>query len=198
MLGQLGATWTVAAGVVMAAFGIYLTFIVLVRLFGQRSLASMSSFDFGCAVALGAVIGRTVLLANPSLVSGMVALVTLFGIQGALGWLRQYRLADRLMNRSPVLLMAGEQMVAQNMRRAHISEDELRQRLRLAGITRLEQVGCAVLERNGQISVLRRGAELDPWLLLDLPDVHRLTGAATARHDGGGDGHREHEDGRPQ
>src|SRR4051812_8412685 len=177
MFVQLGATWTVVAGVVIAAFGIYLTFVVLVRVFGQRSLASMSSFDFGCAVALGAVIGRTVLLADPSLVSGVVALVTLFAIQGALGWLRQYGVADRLMNRTPVLLMTGEEMLATNLRRAHVSEDELRQRLRLAGVTRLEQVGCAVLERNGQISVLRRGDALDPRLLVDVPDVHRLRGS---------------------
>jgi hypothetical protein len=52
MFRQLAASWTVAAGVVMAAFGIYVTFVVLVRVVGQRSLASMSSFDFGCAVAL--------------------------------------------------------------------------------------------------------------------------------------------------
>ena len=42
----------------------------------------------------------------------MVALVTLFAIQGALGWLRQYSWADRLVNRSPVLLMVGEQMLS--------------------------------------------------------------------------------------
>lgn len=193
MLRQLTATWTVAGAVVLAAFGIYLTFIVLVRLVGQRSLASMSSFDFGCAVALGAVIGRTVLLADPSLVSGVVALVTLFAIQGALGWLRQYSWADRLVNRSPVLLMVGEQMLRTNMRRAHVTEDELRQRLRLAGISRLEQVACAVLERNGQVSVLRRDAGLDPRLLADVPQQNRLAVLTAASH-----GAEEQERGDPQ
>ena len=73
MFQQLGTTWTVAAGVVIATVGVYFTFIALVRAVGQRSLASMSSFDFGCAVALGAVMGRTVLLTTPTLVSGMIA-----------------------------------------------------------------------------------------------------------------------------
>jgi uncharacterized membrane protein YcaP (DUF421 family) len=174
MFRQLGITWTAAAGVVIATIGIYLTFIVLVRLVGQRSLASMSSFDFGCAVALGAVIGRTVLLANPTLVSGMIALVTLFAIQGTLGLLRRHGVADQLINRPPVLLMADDRILEENLRQAHVTPDELRQRLRLAGITRLDQVGCAVLERNGAISVLRRDVDLDPQLMADVPGAERL------------------------
>jgi uncharacterized membrane protein YcaP (DUF421 family) len=180
MFQQLGTTWTVAAGVVIATVGIYLTFIALVRVVGQRSLASMSSFDFGCAVALGAVMGRTVLLATPTLVSGMIALATLFAIQGGLGLLRRHRPADRLINRQPVLLMAADQILHENLRRAHVTTDELRQRLRLAGISRLDQVGCAVLERNGSISVLRRDVELDPRLLADVPDVDQLTPPSVA------------------
>jgi uncharacterized membrane protein YcaP (DUF421 family) len=53
--GQLGITWTEAAIVVASTVTIYLTFIVFVRVVGQRSLASMAGFDFGCAVALGSV-----------------------------------------------------------------------------------------------------------------------------------------------
>ncbi len=180
MLQQLGVTWTVAAGVVIATVGIYLTFIALVRLAGQRSLASMSSFDFGCAVALGAVMGRTVLLATPTLASGVVALAALFAIQGALGALRRHRPADRLLNRPPVLLMAADRMLHQNLRRAHVTPDELRQRLRLAGITRLDQVRCAVLERNGTISVLRRDGDLDPQLVADVPGAEQLTASTGA------------------
>jgi uncharacterized membrane protein YcaP (DUF421 family) len=56
MFQQLETTWTVAASVMIATVGIYLTFIALVRVAGQRSVASMSSFDFGCAVAVGGVL----------------------------------------------------------------------------------------------------------------------------------------------
>lgn len=69
MAAELGITWTRAAAVVVSAVVIYLALIVYVRVVGQRSLAAMSSFDFGVAVALGAVIGRTVLLIEPTLLS---------------------------------------------------------------------------------------------------------------------------------
>lgn len=49
-----------------------------------------------------------------------------------------------------------------------MSEDELRQRLRLAGIRHRDEVQCVVLERNGNVSVIRRGELVDPWLLADV------------------------------
>ena len=108
MQEQLGIDGGTAALVVLTTVAMYLTLVLCVRLVGQRSLATMSSFDLGCAIALGAVVGRTVLLLDPTLATGVVAIVTLFATQTALARLRQNRWVDRLMNRPPVLLMAGQ------------------------------------------------------------------------------------------
>ena len=167
-MADLGATWPEVGRVVLSTGAIYLALVLLVRLVGQRSLATMSSFDVGCVVALGAVVGRTVLLETPTLVIGLVALLSLFGMQGSLSLLRQHRRFDRWVNRPPVLLVSGNRLLHDNMRRAHIAEDELRQRLRLAGVRSLDEVRCVVLERNGAVSVIRQGEEIDPWLLADV------------------------------
>jgi uncharacterized membrane protein YcaP (DUF421 family) len=168
VLAELGATWEELARVVISTVAVYLALVVLVRAVGQRSLAGMSGFDVGCVVALGAILGRTVLLEKPTLLIGVVALVSFFAMQAVLGALRQSPRFDRLINRSPVLLVHDGALLTDRMRRAHVAEDELRQRLRLAGVHRLDEVQCVVLERNGSVSVLRRGADVDPWLLADL------------------------------
>lgn len=168
MLQDLGATWTELATVVVTTVGIYLAFIALVGIVGQRSLSHMSSFDFACVVALGAVLGRTVLLSEPSLLIGVTALATFLGMQTLLGSLRRRRGLDRWINRSPVLLVRDGELWHANMRRAHVVEDEIRQRLRIAGVRRLDEVAAVVIERNGSVSVLRAGAEIDPWLLSDV------------------------------
>jgi uncharacterized membrane protein YcaP (DUF421 family) len=174
MWAELGVAPLTAVAVVISTVAIYLLFIVLVRLAGQRTLAAMSNYDIACAIALGAVIGRTALLAEPTLGAGVVGLVTLFGMHRLLGLAQRHPLYRALLDRSPVLLMAGGEMRVAEMRRARVTEDELKQRLRLAGISRLEQVGCVVLERNGQISVLRAGSGLDPRLLDDVPGAAGL------------------------
>ncbi|WP_346620968.1 YetF domain-containing protein [Blastococcus montanus] len=174
MRDQLGIDWGTAGLVVLTTVAMYLVLVLCVRLLGQRSLATMSSFDLGCAIALGAVIGRTALLLDPTLLTGVVALVTLFATQIALVRARRSRWLDRLLNRPPVLLMAGDTPLRENMRQAHVAEDELRQKLRIAGIRHLGEVRCVVLERTGAVSVVRQSEPLDPWLFSDVPGAEGL------------------------
>jgi uncharacterized membrane protein YcaP (DUF421 family) len=170
-MDQLGTTPSTAVQVVLATVGIYLVLTVVIRLAGQRSLSALSATDVACVIALGAVVGRTALLAVPSLATGAVALVVLVGLQRLLAGIgRNPRLA-RLVTRSPILLMSDGRHHVGAMQRARVSEDELRQCLRLAGVTHRRQVRLAVLERTGEISVLRPDEEIEPWLLLDLPGV---------------------------
>ena len=181
MADQLGITPQAAFQVVVATVVMYLALVLMVRLLGQRTLSSMSSFDLGCVIALGAVIGRTALLLHPTLLAGLIAMATLFATQVTLSRVRQSRRVDRLANRPPVLLMAGPTPLPDNMRMAHVAEDELRQKLRLAGIRNRTEVRCVVLERNGAVSVVRHGEDHDPWLFSDVPGAERLhEGAAEA------------------
>lgn len=168
MIEQLGITRIEALSVVVSTIGIYLLLLILIRVLGQRSVANLSSFDFGAVVAVGAVLGRTALLQRPTLASGVIALTTLFIMQGVLGLFGRRRRIDRLVNRPPVLLMAGSELLTDNLQRTHIVEDELRQVLRLAGIRQLSEVSSVILERNGRVSVIRSGQPVDPWLLADV------------------------------
>jgi uncharacterized membrane protein YcaP (DUF421 family) len=174
MAEQLGITPQRALLVVVTTVAMYLALVLLVRLLGQRTLSSMSSFDLGCVIALGAVIGRTALLLDPTLATGLIAMATLFGTQITLSRVRQSRWVDRLANRPPVLLMARDNPLLDNLHSAHVAEDELRQSLRLAGVRNLAEVRCVVLERNGAVSVTRVGEPLDPWLFSDVPGAELL------------------------
>lgn len=157
-----------ALTVVVTTVVIYLAFILLVRIIGSRGLTSLASFDFAAVVALGAVIGRTILLQEPTLLIGLVALTTLFAMQGALGLLRQNRRVDRLIQRRPTMLVSDGVLLTDNMRNCHVVEDEIRQALRRAGARSLHEAQCVVLERNGAVSVVRAGVQIDPWLLADV------------------------------
>jgi uncharacterized membrane protein YcaP (DUF421 family) len=64
--------------------------------------------------------------------------------------------------------MDADGMRHEAMRRARVTEDEIRQRLRLAGIGDPREVGWVVLERTGRISVVRASSGLDPALLADV------------------------------
>lgn len=157
-----------AAAVVVAAVGIYLAFLLLVRVLGARSLTGMSAFDLAAVVGLGAIIGRTPLLAEPRLVIGALALATFFVTQGVLGFLRSRPALTRLLTPRPVLLVHRGERLDANLRRSHVSEAELRSAVRAAGLPGLAQVGGMVLEPNGRLSVLSVSAVEDEWLMADV------------------------------
>jgi uncharacterized membrane protein YcaP (DUF421 family) len=161
---RLGLSWADAATVVISAVGVYVAFLILIRIVGQRALAAMSSFDFAAAIALGAVMGRAVLGYTPTLAAGVLGMATLFALQAVFGVLRRNRRLDRALSNLPLLLMANGTVLPDNLRKAKIVEDELRQKLRQAGIRRYADVAAVILERTGAVSILRQGETIAPEL----------------------------------
>ena len=156
-----GLTWADATRVVLSAVALYALVLVMIRVMGQRTMASLSSFDLAAAVALGAVVGRAILGYTPTLAAGALGLVTLLALQAATGQLRRYRKGMALVNNKAFVLMAGGEIVSENLRRTHVSETEIISKLRLAGIRNRTEVACVILESTGQISVLRAGVPID-------------------------------------
>jgi uncharacterized membrane protein YcaP (DUF421 family) len=167
-------SWTDGATVLVSAIGLYLAFLIMLRIVGQRALTAMSSFDLAATIAFGAVMGRAVLGYTPTLAAGVLGMATLLALQAVFGILRRSSRLDRTLTNLPVLLMADGMVLHDHLRRANIVEDELRQQLRLAGIHRYDEVAAVILERTGAISVLRRGETIAPELLTDVRGRERL------------------------
>ncbi len=68
--------------VIISSIGIYIVLILFTRISGVRSFSKMSSFDFATTVAIGSVIASTILTENPPLLQSIVALGSLFVLQG--------------------------------------------------------------------------------------------------------------------
>lgn len=151
--------------VVLSTIGMYLAMVVLVRLLGPRMLSGMSGFDLAAVIAFGAVIGRSALGEFPAFSAGLIALATLILLQGLVGMARRTRVGATMIDNHPVLLMAGDRMLVDNMERCHVLPSELQSRLRLAGVRHPREVAAVVFEPTGATSVLRRGELLDPQLL---------------------------------
>lgn len=177
---RLGLQWADAASVVVSAVGVYLGFLILIRLIGQRALASMSSFDVAAVIALGAVMGRAVLGYTPTLLGGLLGMVTLFALQAGFSLARRSGRLDRALTNLPLLLMVDGRVLHDHLRKAHIVEDELRQKLRLSGVRRYEDVAAAILERTGAVSVIRQGEPISLDVVRDVRGAQLLTGPAGA------------------
>lgn len=171
---RLGTDPTQALAVALSAVGIYLAFLVLVRVFGVRVLTGMGTFDVVVVITVGAVAGRVILGHPPTLAAGVIGLACLFAMEAGFGELRRTVRGARWVNSGPVLLMAGAEALEHNMRFAHVTQRELNSALRQAGVRNPREVACVVFESTGRISVLRRGTPLDPALVAWVRDADRI------------------------
>jgi len=172
-------TWIRAAEdaplmIVCSAVALYVLLILYTRLVGLRSFSKMSAFDFAITIAIGSILASVTLWQKPTLLEGAVALGVLFGLQFVVGNLRK-RLpgVTALVDNAPLLLMDGTEVLSDNLRRANMTEADLRAKLREANVTRLEQVRAVVMESTGDVSVLHAPPDapaIDDALLADVQD----------------------------
>jgi uncharacterized membrane protein YcaP (DUF421 family) len=145
-------TWDEALSVALAAIGLYVSLLIALRLTGRRLVAPLSTNDVAAGIAVGAVFGRAVLGYTPTLPAGVIGLGTLSALHVGT---RRVRRADALLGDGPLLLVRDGQVLPDALRRARLTEDDLRVALRRASLGSWSQVGAMVLERCGTISVLR-------------------------------------------
>lgn len=163
-------SWAELLAVVTTATGIYMAVILLTRLFGKRSFSKMSSFDFAMTVAVGSIIATTVLSSSVKLINGIVGLSAVYLLQMMVAVARSNVVVQKIVDNAPLLLMDGNQILQANLKKARVSEGDLRSKLREANVTSLNHVKAVVFETTGDISVLHKDDDepLEQWLLKDV------------------------------
>lgn len=155
--------------VVLSAVGIYAGMLLLTRLAGLRSFSKLSAFDFAVTVAIGSILATTVLSPDPPLFQALVALAALYAIQIGVAILRErFSRVQSVVDNAPLLLMVGKRVLRENLRKAQVTEADLRAKLREANVLSPDQIRAVVLESTGDVSVLHgdaEGAPLDSDLL---------------------------------
>jgi uncharacterized membrane protein YcaP (DUF421 family) len=149
--------------VVLKAVGVYIALVAFTRLAGLRSFSKMSSYDFAITVSFGSILASTVLAGEPPLLQSIVALAALFTIQYITSMLRtRSGTVASAVDNGPVLIMAGSDILHDNLRAVRMTEDDLYAKLREANVTRWDQIRAVVMESTGDVSVLHADPEAAP------------------------------------
>jgi uncharacterized membrane protein YcaP (DUF421 family) len=176
----LGIEPLAALAVVISTTGLYGAFLLLSRVLGQRVLARLSGFDLLVVIVFGAIIGRAILGHVPTFAAGLVALATLVALEGIIGTLSRRGWLARVVHNRPVLLMAGSELVDAELRRCHVTVDEVHSQLRRSGVRSHDEVAAVILEPTGELSVLRRGVPVARGLLEGVRSAERMPGELLA------------------
>ncbi|MCT8340975.1 DUF421 domain-containing protein [Flavobacteriaceae bacterium TK19130] len=165
---------TTLLAIILSTLGIYIAVIVYTRIFGKRSFSKMSSFDFAMTVAVGSIIATTLLSSSVSLLEGLVGLFSVYVFQLTAARLRNFKVFQNAIDNTPLLLMDGEKILYENLKKGRVTISDLRSKLRESNVIRLDEVRAVVFETTGDIVVLHtaeNNKELEDWLLKDVDKV---------------------------
>lgn len=148
-------TWYDLLRVVAAGVTSYLSLVVVLRVSGKRTLATMNAFDYVVTVAFGSTFATVLLSGDVSIAEGVLALVLLAALQFAVAWLAvRIRPVRSVVKSTPTVLLLDGVMLDDVLVRERVTAGEVRQALRAQGVGAVEDAAAVVLETDGTFSVV--------------------------------------------
>jgi uncharacterized membrane protein YcaP (DUF421 family) len=149
---------------VVRALLVYVMLLVLFRVAGKRTLAHTTTFDLVLVLIISEAISNALVGADYSFTNAALIVITLILADIGLSLLKRHapRL-EALIDGLPLLLVRDGRPQGAHMAWERVDvEDILAAARERQGISRLEDIDRAVLERSGEISVVPRAAGSRP------------------------------------
>lgn len=142
---------------------LYLVIIVGIRLLGKRQIGELEPSELVLALIIADLAAVPMQDLGIPLLAGIVPILTLLCLTTLISVLnlRSVRFRALLCGR-PSIVVADGVIVERELRRNRLTLDELAEELRLKGCADLSTIRYAILETNGQLSVLLRTEDQPP------------------------------------
>lgn len=141
--------------IVMSSIAVYLFIIVAIRLFGKKELSQLSVIDLVFILLISNAVQNAMVGSNSTLLGGLVAAGALFVTNFIFKqFLYRFPKFSSIIQGESLMLIYKGKLNIQNAAKAKLTMDEILEVLREHGVDRIEAVDLAVLEVDGNISVL--------------------------------------------
>jgi uncharacterized membrane protein YcaP (DUF421 family) len=137
---------------------VYVVVLLLLRLTGKRTLAQITSFDFVLLLIISEATQQALIGEDNSMINAAIVVATLIGLNIVMSLLKQrYKWVDRMLDDIPLVIVADGKPLTDRMQKARVDEDDVLDAARENyGLERMDQIRHAILERDGQISIIPR------------------------------------------
>jgi uncharacterized membrane protein YcaP (DUF421 family) len=134
---------------------VFVTSIVMVRVGDRRFLSQKTAFDAVLGFTLASMLARTINGSSPLLPLAGGFLIVLFHRVLAMLSARWHLLGKLVKGNSDLIIKDG-QFVGRGMEASSLSLRDIEEVLRLSGVADISEVALGYMERNGEISVVKK------------------------------------------
>jgi uncharacterized membrane protein YcaP (DUF421 family) len=140
---------------IVRAVVVYVFLLVLLRLTGKRQVGQLAPFDLVLLLVLSNAVQNSMNGGDETITGGLILATTLVLLNYGAGWLTyRSKSLEALIEGRPVIIVHDGKIDHRALRKAQMTKHELEASLRAEGCAGPEEVRFAVLENNGQVTVI--------------------------------------------
>jgi uncharacterized membrane protein YcaP (DUF421 family) len=141
---------------IVRGLAVYFFLMFVFRIAGQRTLAQTTNFELVLLLIISETTQQAMVDDDHSIVNGVLLIMTLVWTSVALSFVKQrFPQLDKWMDGAPLVILQEGALLRERMVRLRVDERDVLEAARLkCGIENLDEVRHAVLEVNGDISII--------------------------------------------
>lgn len=141
--------------IVIRSAAVYLFMVIALRIFGKKELSQLNTADVILILLISNSVQNAMVGNNTTLWGGLAAATILFAINFILKKLMyRYKKFGELMLEKPEILIHNGTLDFKNLSKLDITSDELKEAMREHGVEYFKDVKLAMLEIDGNISII--------------------------------------------
>jgi uncharacterized membrane protein YcaP (DUF421 family) len=146
--------------VFIRALLLYFTVVVVMRVMGKRQIGQLQPFELVIVVLIAELAGVPIGDTDLPLSNGIVGILTLMLAQLVLSYITlKSNKARRIICGTPTVLIDKGRIMEDEMRRSRYNINDLIEQLRLKNYPNIADVEYAILETDGQLSVIPKAVK---------------------------------------
>jgi len=141
--------------ITLRSAAVYVCIVLFIRIFGKKEISQLSVIDLVFILLISNSVQNAMVGDNTTLQGGLIAALTLFILNTLLRTLIfKSKKIENLLEGAPVLLIYEGKILTDHLAKVKITMEELEATVREHGVTKISEVNLAILEIDGNISVL--------------------------------------------
>lgn len=134
---------------------LYTLVVIVMRLMGKRQIGELQPYEFVITIMISDLAALPMQDTRLPLLLGVIPIVTLLLMKNILSQVQlKSQFARRIIDGEPSILIYNSKINYTALKKQQINIDEIMEELRLAGYFDLDEIQYAILENNGQMSIL--------------------------------------------
>lgn len=145
---------------IMRATVTFIVLLILARFMGKKQIAQLTFFHYVTGITIGSIAGEIAGVSETPFLNGLVAMIWWALLTMVMSYIAlKSKKARILLDDQPTIVVYEGKIVEQSLKKVRLHLNDLGMMLREQSIFSIKDVHYAILETNGQLSVMKKAGQ---------------------------------------